>query len=66
MTKFFCSLVILLFCFLTTISYAREELIENKNEITNEVAKIPVVEPLLVKQAPEVGKHVMANTMPVA
>jgi flagellar protein FliO/FliZ len=62
MTKFFCSLVILLFCFLTTISYAREELIENKNEITNEVAKTSVVEPLLVKQAPEVGKHVMANT----
>jgi flagellar protein FliO/FliZ len=62
MTKFFCSLVILLFCFLTTISYAREELIENKNEITNEVAKTSVVEPQLVKQAPEVGKHVMANT----
>jgi flagellar protein FliO/FliZ len=62
MTKFFCSLVTFLLCFLTIISYAREELIENKNGITNEVAKTSVVEPLLVKQAPEVGKHVMANT----
>jgi flagellar protein FliO/FliZ len=60
MIKSLCSLAILLLCFLTTISYAQEEIIEN--EKINPVAKTPVVDPLPVNQAPEVGKHVMANT----
>jgi flagellar protein FliO/FliZ len=60
MSKFLCSLAILLLCFLTTFSYAQEEL--DENEKVKLAAEIPVADPLLVKQAPEVGKHVMANT----
>lgn len=60
MTKFLCSSAILLLCFLTTISYAQEELIEN--EKTNPLAARPVADQLPVEQDPEVGKHVMANT----
>jgi flagellar biogenesis protein FliO len=62
MIKSLCSLVILLLCFLTTISYAQEALIENENEITKQSVEKPLADPLLVNQAPEVGKHVMANT----
>ena len=68
MIKFLCSFAILGLFFLTTISYAQEELGENKRvkpeaEISAEVSpEVTVAGPLDVKKAPEVGKHVMANT----
>ncbi|MDX2367169.1 MAG: flagellar biosynthetic protein FliO [Colwellia sp.] len=60
MIKFLCSFAILLLFFLTTTSYAQEAL--DENEKIKQATEILVADPLPVKQAPEVGKHVMANT----
>lgn len=60
MFKTLCSLAVLLLFFMTTISYAQQELSEN--EKTKQTAETSLADPLVVKQAPEVGKHVMANT----
>jgi len=60
MFKTLCSLAVLLLFFITTISYAQQELSEN--EKAKQTAETSVADPLIVKQAPEVGKHVMANT----
>lgn len=60
MFKILCSLAVLLLFFITTISYAQQELGENKK--AKQAAETSVADPLVVKQVPEVGKHVMANT----
>jgi flagellar protein FliO/FliZ len=60
MFKKLCSLVVLLLFFMTTISYAQQEL--SDNEKAKQTAETSVADPLVVKQSPEVGKHVMANT----
>lgn len=60
MPKLLCSLAILLLFFLTTISHAQQAI--DENEKAKQVTDSSVSAPLLVKQAPEVGKHVMANT----
>lgn len=60
MSKFLCSLFVLCLFFLTTSSYAQQELVEN--EKVEQVEEILLSDPLIVKQPPEVGKHVMANT----
>jgi len=60
MTKFLSSFTILfLFCIISN-SYAQEELGENKSG--KQAAEVIITDPLFVKQTPEVGKHVMANT----
>jgi len=60
MSNFIRSLVILWLVSLTTTSYAQEVLEENGN--AKQVVESPLADPLLIKQVPEVGKHVMANT----
>jgi len=60
MTKFLCSFVVLLLFFLTSISYAQQEV--NESDAIKQIEETTKTEPLIVKQAPEVGKHVMANT----
>ena len=60
MSNFFYFLVVFLLVFITTVSYAQQELGTSEN--AKQTVESIVAEPLLVKQAPEVGKHVMANT----
>ena len=60
MTKILYPLVVLWLLFLTTSSYAQQELGDNeKNEQRTEKL---VTGPIAVKETPEVGKHVIANT----
>lgn len=54
------SLAVLLLIALTTISNAQEVLEENKN--AKQVMETSIAETTVVNKAPEVGKHVMANT----
>lgn len=61
MPKFLC-FVVLLLSFITTVSYAQQTLNESESKKIESVAKIPVAELQLVKESPQVGKHVMANT----
>ncbi|WP_210725534.1 flagellar biosynthetic protein FliO [Candidatus Colwellia aromaticivorans] len=60
MSKFLRYLAVLLLVSLTTISYAQQVL--ETHETAKQATQIPEADPLPVKQAPEVGKHVMANT----
>lgn len=60
MIKILRCLAVLLLFFMTTISYAQQELSEN--EKAKQTAETSVADPLVVKSPPEVGKHVMANT----
>lgn len=60
MSKFLCSFAVLFLFFITTASYAEQKLVEN--EKIKPVAETSVPDPLIMQQAPEVGKHVMANT----
>jgi len=60
MSIFLRSLAVLLFILLTTISNAQEVIEENENAI--QATKTSVAEAVVVKEDPEVGKHVMANT----
>ncbi len=60
MSKFLRSLAVLLLVSLTTISYAQQVLENNEN--TKQAAETSIAEAVVVKDAPEVGKHVMANT----
>ncbi|MBL4765506.1 MAG: flagellar biosynthetic protein FliO [Colwellia sp.] len=60
MSKYFYFLAVFLLVFITTVSYAQQELGTSEN--AKQTVGSIVAEPLLVKQAPEVGKHVMENT----
>lgn len=59
MSKFLRSLAILLLVSLTITSYAQE--VFEEKEHAKQVVETPIADPTLIKQAPEVGKHVMAN-----
>ena len=60
MTKPLCTLAILLLCFLTTMSYAQQNV--DESDKAEETTVISVADPVIATKAPEVGKHVMANT----
>jgi len=60
MSKFLRSLVVLLLVSLTSTSYAQQ--VHDNNENTKQAVETSIAEAVVVKQAPEVGKHVMANT----
>lgn len=60
MSKLLCALAVLFLFFITTTSYAEQEL--DTNGKVKPVAEISVSDPTIAKQNPEVGKHVMANT----
>jgi len=60
MSTFLRSFAILVLISLTTLSYAQEVIEENEN--AKQATETLVAEAVVVKEAPEVGKHVMANT----
>lgn len=60
MSIFLRSLAVLLLISLTTILNAQEANEENEN--TKQATETSVAEVVVAKEAPEVGKHVMANT----
>ena len=60
MSKLLCALAVLFLFFITTTSYAEQEL--DTNGKVKPVVERLVSDPTIAKQTPEVGKHVMANT----
>jgi flagellar protein FliO/FliZ len=60
MSIFLRSLAAFLFILLTTIANAQE--VNEENENARQATKTSIAEAVVVKEDPEVGKHVMANT----
>lgn len=60
MTKTSTFFLCLLLCFVSTISFAQETLV-NTDSTTQEKEVQKEIQPLIIEKTPEVGKHVMAN-----